>query len=99
MTQRSHPPIIPPIPGTIAIPLIANSLDKTGHLSKASKSSRKQKRRRHEAANRLRIRIRNLVDECHIQVAIYLTSHYKVILLATFETSQMVVISKRKLHT
>ena len=99
MTQRSHPPIIPPIPGTIAIPLIANSLDKTGHLSKASKSSRKQKRRMHEAANRLRIRIRNLVDECHKQVANYLTSQYKVILLPTFETSQMVVKSKRKLHT
>jgi putative transposase len=68
-------------------------------MSKASKSSRKQKRRMHEAANRLRIRIRNLVDECHKQVANYLTSQYKVILLPTFETSQMVVKSKRKLHT
>jgi putative transposase len=68
-------------------------------MGRASKVGRKQKRRMHEAANRLRIRIRNLVDECHKQVTNYLTSQYKVILLPTFETSQMVVKSKRKLHT
>jgi putative transposase len=68
-------------------------------MGRASKASRKQKRRMYEAANRLRIRIRNLVDECHKQIANYLTSQYKVILLPTFETSQMVVKSKRKLHT
>lgn len=59
-------------------------------MGKASKAGRKQKRRMYGAANRLRIRIRNLVDECHKQVANYLTSQYKVVLLPTFETSQMV---------
>ena len=68
-----------------------------GRASKAK--NRKQKRRMYLAAQRLRIRIRNLVDECHKQVVNYLTSEYKVILLPTFETSQMVVKSKRKLHT
>ena len=74
------------------------------HLDKlmgriASSKNRKQKRCMLGAANRLRIRIRNLVDECHKQIANYLTNNYKVILLPTFETSQMVVKSKRKLHT
>ena len=68
-------------------------------VGRASKAKRKQKRRMYEAANRLRIRVRNLVDECHKQIASYLTGQYKVIFLPTFETSQMVVKSKRKLHT
>lgn len=67
-----------------------------GRLSKAKKY---QKRRMVQAASKLRIRIKNLVDECHKQVANYLTGEYKVILLPTFETSQMVVKSQRKLHT
>lgn len=74
------------------------------HLDKlmgriASSKNRKQKRCMLLAANRLRIRIRNLVDECHKQIANYLTNNYKIILLPTFETSQMVVKGKRKLHT
>ncbi len=68
-------------------------------MGHASKATRKQKVSMLKAANRLRIRIRNLVDECHKQVANYLTSNYKVILLPTFETSQMVVKSKRKIST
>ncbi|WP_199341614.1 MULTISPECIES: RNA-guided endonuclease InsQ/TnpB family protein [Nostocales] len=76
---------------------LCSHLDKL--IGKASKAGRKQKRRMYLSANRLRIRIRNLVDECHKQVANYLTSNYKVILLPTFETSRMVVKSKRKLHT
>jgi putative transposase len=65
-------------------------------MGKASIADRKQKRRMHEAANRLRIRIRNLVDECHKQVANYLTSQYKVILLPAFEISQMVRRTRRR---
>lgn len=76
---------------------LCSHLDKL--IGRAAKAPRKQKRRMYLAANRLRIRIRSLVDECHKQVANYLTSQYKVILLPTLETSQMVVKSKRKLHT
>ena len=76
---------------------LCSHLDKL--MGRASKAGRKQKRRMYNAASRLRIRIRNLVDECHKQIANYLTSEYKVILLPTFEVSQMVVKSKRKLHT
>lgn len=76
---------------------LCSHLDKL--LSRAAKACRKQKRQMYAAANRIRIRIRHLVDECHKQVANYLTSQYKVIFLPTFKTSQMVVKSKRKLHT
>ncbi len=76
---------------------LCSHLDKL--IGRASIASRKQKRRMREAASSMRIRIRNLVDECHFQVANYLTNQYKVILLPTFETSQMVVKSRRKLHT
>jgi putative transposase len=60
---------------------------------------RKQKRRMYKAASRIRIRIRALIDECHKQIVNYLTTNYKVIFLPTFETSQMVVKSRRKLNT
>ncbi|MEQ9668848.1 RNA-guided endonuclease InsQ/TnpB family protein [Coleofasciculus sp. G2-EDA-02] len=76
---------------------LCSHLDKL--MGRAALASRKQKRSYKRAATRLRIRIRNLVDECHKQVANYLTRQYKVILLPTFETSKMVVKSKRKLHT
>ncbi|CEJ47732.1 Transposase, IS605 OrfB family, central region [Umezakia ovalisporum] len=47
---------------------------------------------------RLRTRIKNLRSECHKQVASYLAKNYDVIVLPTFETSQMVVKKKRKLR-
>lgn len=76
---------------------LCSHLDKL--IGKASIASRKQKRRMYKAASRIRIRIRNLIDECHKQIANYLTTHYKVIFLPRFETSQMVIKSKRKLNT
>jgi putative transposase len=50
-----------------------------------------------QAMERLRTRIKNLRSECHKQVASYLAKNYDVIVLPTFETSQMVVRKKRKL--
>jgi putative transposase len=68
-------------------------------MRKAAKACRKQMRRMYKAASRIRIRVRNLIDECHKQIDNYLTIQYKVIFLPTFETSQMVVKSTRKLNT
>ncbi len=51
------------------------------------------------AMRQVRIRIKNLRSECHKQVASYLAKNYHVIVLPTFETSQMVVRSRRKLHS
>ena len=51
------------------------------------------------AMERVRTRIKNLRSECHKQIASYLASNYDVIYLPTFETSQMVIKSKRKLKS
>ncbi|WP_445252046.1 RNA-guided endonuclease InsQ/TnpB family protein [Microcoleus sp. B13-B4] len=76
---------------------LCSHLDKL--IGKAAKAGRKQKQKMYKAAHRIRNRIRNLIDECHKQVANYLTTNYKIIFLPKFETSQMVIKSKRKLNT
>jgi putative transposase len=43
------------------------------------------------------IRVRNLIDECHKKVAKWLTTEYRLIFLPTFETSQMVAKTGKKL--
>ena len=50
------------------------------------------------AIKRLRCRIRDLIDELHKQVARWLVDNYDVILLPTFETSEMVIRGKRCLQ-
>ncbi len=63
---------------------------------------RKFKRLRYKlrtAMRAIRLRIKNLRSECHKQVASYLAKNYDVIVLPTFETSQMVVKKSRRLVT
>jgi putative transposase len=75
------------------------------HLDKLKSKHDLSKGRRHKrlryklrsAMERIRTRIKNLRSECHKQVASYLARNYDVIVLPTFETSQMVVKKKRKL--
>lgn len=52
-----------------------------------------------QAMERVRTRIKNLRSEAHKQVASYLAKTYDVIVLPTFETSQMVAKKSRKLHS
>lgn len=52
--------------------------------------SGRQKRSLNRAAQRLRWRIRDLVDDLHKKVAHFLVTRFEVILLPTFETQQMV---------
>ncbi|MCV3212777.1 transposase [Plectonema radiosum NIES-515] len=68
-------------------------------MSRISSASKQQKRRMRQAAHRIRIRIRNLVDECQKQTACYLTSNYRIIFLPTFESSQMVAKARRKIRS
>lgn len=69
---------------------LCSHLDKL--VQKISKAKgQKHKRSLSKAAQKLRNRVKDLVDECHKQVANYLTKEYKIIFLPTFETSQMVV--------
>jgi putative transposase len=51
-----------------------------------------------QGMEKLRTRIKNLRSECHKQIGSYLAKNYDVIVLPTFETSQMVVKKKRKLR-
>ncbi len=67
-------------------------------VSKISKVPFKQKRRLKKAASRLRCKIKNLVKELHHKTARFLVDNFDVILLPTFETSNMVSKSRRKLR-
>jgi putative transposase len=51
------------------------------------------------AAAKIRIKIKNLVRELHYKTAHFLCSNFRVILLPTFETSQMVHRANRKIRT
>lgn len=67
---------------------LCNVLDKL--MSKRAKAKCKAKRRLSKAASRLREKIKNLVNEIHHKTANFLCNTFDVILLPTFETSQMV---------
>lgn len=58
----------------------------------------KERRSYRCAAERIRVKIRNLVDDAHKKIASYLVKNYKVIFLPTFETSQMVKRASRRIH-
>ena len=59
-------------------------------ISQMAKARCKRKRRLRKAADRIRFKIRNLIDEIHHKVALWLCHNFTVIALPTFETSQMV---------
>ena len=69
-------------------------------ISRTDTEPNHQRRRRmRKAQARVRQRIINLVDELHWQVARWLTSTYKVILLPTFETQDMTARAGRKIRS
>jgi putative transposase len=63
------------------------SLDRL--TSKVSKARCRQKRRMKKACERIRHRIKNLVDDLHKKTAYFLVTRFDTILLPTFETQQM----------
>ncbi len=68
-------------------------------LSRAAKSCvKRQRHKMRKAANRMRERINCLVKDLHSKVASLLVRNYKVIFLPTYQTSQMVVKSSRKIN-
>ncbi|MUL35125.1 RNA-guided endonuclease InsQ/TnpB family protein [Gloeocapsopsis dulcis] len=68
-------------------------------ISRVRLALSRQRKRMRQAANRLRLKIRNLIDEAHWQIAHYLTHNYRIIFLPTFETSQMVSRARRKIRS
>ncbi|NMG09899.1 transposase [Brasilonema sp. UFV-L1] len=68
-------------------------------MSRSSKVNAKRRRAMKRAANSMRERIQNLINEVHKKAAHYLTSNYRIIFLPTFESSQMVAKAKRKIRS
>jgi putative transposase len=75
--------------------------DLLSRLDKKRKDGRVTARRRQDmrkAANRMRAKFKNLVDELHWKTIRFLVDNFDVILLPTFETSQMVQRGARKIR-
>ena len=68
-------------------------------LSRTAKSPSRRRRNMRRAANRMRIRIENLVTELHRQAARFLVNNSDVILLPGFETSEMVERGRRRIRS
>lgn len=68
-------------------------------ISKTSKATNQQKRRFKKAADRLRAKIQHMVKELHHKTARFLVNNCDVILLPSFESSQMVSKSRRKIRS
>ena len=69
-------------------------------LSRAQLETRRlAKRNKYRAASRMRTRIGNLIDELHHQAARWLVDHFDIILLPTFESSDMARRGARKLRS
>ncbi len=66
-------------------------------ISRSTKVDARVRYRMRKAANRIRLKIRNLIDELHHKIARFLVDNFDIILLPTFETSQM-TIKKRTAH-
>ena len=66
-------------------------------LSRAAKSSSRRRRNMRRAANRMRLKIENLVQGLHRQTARFLVDKFDVILLPGFETSEMVERGRRRI--
>ena len=67
-------------------------------MSRLDLSAIKQQRRAmRKAARRLRVKIRNPIEDTHNKIARFLVTNYKLIFLPTFDTSKMAVKSGRKL--
>jgi len=68
-------------------------------ISQISKAPSQQKRRFKKAADRIRAKIQHRVKELHHKTARFLVDNYDVILLPSFESSQMVSKSRRKIRS
>ena len=68
-------------------------------LSRAAKAQSRRRRNMRRAAGRMRVRIENLVSELHRKAARFLVDNFDVILLPTFETSEMVERGRRRIRS
>ena len=67
-------------------------------LSRATREQRPLRRALRKAVNRIKVKIRNLIDELHKKIAHFLVTNFDIILLPTFESKQMTKRGARKLR-
>lgn len=65
-------------------------------ISRMSKTNAKSRARMKRAAARMRVRIGNLIDELHRKASVFLCKSFDLILIPSFETSQMVTKLRSK---
>lgn len=68
-------------------------------VSKMSKVGKQKKRKMCMALHRMGDKIRNLVEELHHKTALFLVKNFDLILLPTFETSDMALKANRKIRS
>lgn len=68
-------------------------------ISRMSKANKRKKKSMQIAADRLRRKIRSKVDELHHKAARFLVDNFDIILLPSFETSQMSQKAKRRIRS
>ncbi len=68
-------------------------------ISRSTQVSARKRYRMRKAADKIRLKIKNLVDELHHQIARFLVNNFDIILLPTFETSQMSIRKSRKIRS
>ena len=66
--------------------------------ARATQEKRPLRRALRKAANRMKVKTRNLIDELHKKIAHFLVTNFDIILLPTFETQQMTKRGGRKLR-
>ncbi len=93
----SHPKQLPQLSQVFKIQKLCFKLDCL--VSKISKAKRHQKQRLRQAADRLCCKIKNLVKELHHKVDRFLVDNFDVILLPSFESSEMVNKARRKIRS
>ena len=67
-------------------------------ISRSTKVNARLRYRMRKAADKIRLKIRNLIDELHHKIARFLVDNFDIILLPTFETSQMTIKKGRKIR-
>lgn len=67
-------------------------------VSRMSQAPKQKKRRLRRAAARMREKVKHLIDELHHKAALFLVSHFDLILLPTFETKRLANKMGRKIR-
>ena len=68
-------------------------------IGKMAKASCRKRRSMKKALNRMKWKVWNLIDELHFKSIRFLLDNFDLILLPTFETSNMVVKKRRKIRS